>query len=1537
MKNFHRLVCLSVVLFLSVFSLQSQTYLELGEEANDQASSNFSRAIASDDEIIVVGCELCGTSGEVFVYSNCEGTINKIATLTVSTGIPSGALFGRSVDILNDVIVVGNRFGSVYVYEKPTGGWADMTQTATLTSTSTNNRTGELVKVTDKYVLAMNDPTSTNKWLSIFEKSGANWSSMGETARINRPDGSGPQSLQFARGFDAIGDTILVASANNDNPGYLYFKPSNGWAASSPITVPNVVLTNGSSTNPSAFARAAEITKDHAYISIQSEPVRIYERPVGGWSNALTVDVDYVLSSSSAASSLYGFSMDVQSDSILVVGDPSTDEGYVNVFYKGTNGSWSTKTEDQKIVASNGITGDRFGIGVSLNGKKALVVGADDTERNAQTDAGSFYSFENDQIDIPITYPESITDFISITRDGELVGFEEDGTTRLINDISEAGFSARSVLLEGSDKLLYGVSSAGGSSGLGFIYRINPDGRGFELLHEFDGTLNGQSGSFPSEALIEVNGQLIGGTFGDNGSNDLSNGTIFAMNLDGTGFNTIYTVNSGKGIRALFAASNGSIYSAINSVSTEIFRINADGTGFTSIATPATSFAGVTNFVGSLAEYNGVLYGLSNGGGMQGDGYLFSIDLITDNFSILYSLNGASDGNLTSSGLIENNGKLFGNTLLGGSNNDGTVFSYNISNNTYQVLYDYSLSSFDKSSLTKLSDGNAYALSRTGGVNGDGLLIQLDLFSACNDVIDLVSFESSVAAGPVGTLVEVINTPPLVLTQIPDQTLSEDQSSFSFDLNGYFDASDEPISNLDLLISSNSNPALFSNASISNAEDITAASLVLNPVSNLFGSADLTITVRDARGGEATSSFTVTVSPVADTPSITNAVTSYGQVSTSGLVITKNPNDGAEVTHYQITNIEFGAPMLSDNTEIMEGDFITISEGSAGLQWMPFEAREGSFDIQASTSADGSGVGGGQASATITVSTASLTITADDQSREYGQTNPTLTFNYSGFVNGEDESVLDVLPVVETAAVAGSGVGVYDIQPSGAGDQNYDFTYVDGVFTITQADLTIEVNDKTSTYGDNFPVFDGTFSGVVNNDDIQVIYSSDADPEVGMYDITATVLDPNGRLPNYTVSNTSGTLTISKASLLLTANDQTIAFGEALPTFDGTLAGVVNGDNITASYSTTALSGSDVGNYPITTSLIDPDIRLGNYDVVLTDGILTIIRASQLITFPEVADFDLASTNTVTLSATADSGLPISYVLDQGDGTLSGAVLTANSTGNFMVRATQIGGTNYNAAMDVSRSFTVTDSRKADQTITFEGIDAQEYGNSLSLGATTSSSLPITYTLNSGAGTISSGMLTIEGIGSYEITASQDGNDAFNPAAEVTQQFMVVQAPLTASADNQTIREGEAIPTLTISYAGFRLSDTPSEIDMSPSASTMATSQSEAGTYPIILNGGMDDVYSINLVDGTLTIEPVLGTGTSEIIEVYPNPASNRLKINGADYEFVTLSDLSGKVVLTANKTVQNELQLDALKQGVYVISLYRQGKIIHQQKLKIN
>ena len=86
---------------------------------------------------------------------------------------------------------------------------------------------------------------------------------------------------------------------------------------------------------------------------------------------------------------------------------------------------------------------------------------------------------------------------------------------------------------------------------------------------------------------------------------------------------------------------------------------------------------------------------------------------------------------------------------------------------------------------------------------------------------------------------------------------------------------------------------------------------------------------------------------------------------------------------------------------------------------------------------------------TLTVAKKSLAVSTPNVSREEGAANPLFAINYSGFVNGDDESDLDSKPVVTCAATTGSKTGTYPIVVGSGSDNNYSLTYTNGTLTVT--------------------------------------------------------------------------------------------------------------------------------------------------------------------------------------------------------------------------------------------------------------------------------------------------------------------------------------------------------------------------------------------------------------------------------------------------------------------------------------------------------
>ena len=200
------------------------------------------------------------------------------------------------------------------------------------------------------------------------------------------------------------------------------------------------------------------------------------------------------------------------------------------------------------------------------------------------------------------------------------------------------------------------------------------------------------------------------------------------------------------------------------------------------------------------------------------------------------------------------------------------------------------------------------------------------------------------------------------------------------------------------------------------------------------------------------------------------------------------------------------------------------------------------------------------------------------------------------------------------------------------------------------------------------------------------------------------------------------------------------------------------------------------------------------------------------------------------------------------NGQASAPTLTANGIpGTFTITA---------SVGTLSATFNIT-SRQAPQTITFPTPSAQVYGATLTLDASASSGLSVTYASETTTiCTVSGTTATMIHVGTCRIQASQSGNTEYQPAPNVTVSFVVDKAPLTVTANSFSRAYFAANPMLTFAIAGFVNGDNSSVVSGTAGVTTIASLSSPPGTYPITFAPeGLTAVnYSFTYVSGTLTV-----------------------------------------------------------------------------------
>jgi uncharacterized repeat protein (TIGR01451 family) len=118
--------------------------------------------------------------------------------------------------------------------------------------------------------------------------------------------------------------------------------------------------------------------------------------------------------------------------------------------------------------------------------------------------------------------------------------------------------------------------------------------------------------------------------------------------------------------------------------------------------------------------------------------------------------------------------------------------------------------------------------------------------------------------------------------------------------------------------------------------------------------------------------------------------------------------------------------------------------------------------------------------------------------------------------------------------------------------------------------------------------------------------------------------------------------------------------------------------------------------------------------------------------------------------------------------------------------------------------------------------------------------------------------------GTYSVVAHYSSNNPnYTNADSAPSTFTIWPAPLTITANNQSMVYGAALAPLTASYTGFVGSDGPASLTTLPVVTTTATAASDVGSYPITASGAVDPDYTISYVAGTLTVMPQVIAVTS--------------------------------------------------------------------------
>lgn len=491
----------------------------------------------------------------------------------------------------------------------------------------------------------------------------------------------------------------------------------------------------------------------------------------------------------------------------------------------------------------------------------------------------------------------------------------------------------------------------------------------------------------------------------------------------------------------------------------------------------------------------------------------------------------------------------------------------------------------------------------------------------------------------------------------------------------------------------------------------------------------------------------------------------------------------------------------------------------------------------------------------LTLTGAVVTVTADDFIRNYGASNPTFTASFSGLPPLASATSVTGLDF-STAATTNSDVGTYAITPFGASLDGATFNFVPGTLTIDPVPLNIAINNMTRIYGASNPTFSATYTGLVAGDTLSDITgftmgtTATTTSGVGDYTITAA----GATSSNYTITQSDGTLTVDPASLTITGDDQTVAYGTSHNALTATYSGLVAGDTSSVvsglGIATAREMGSDVGTYAI----ISSGATAANYTVQFNDGTLTVDPVQLTVTADNSSRLYGADNATFTGSVSG-------FVLGDAAAVISGldyatTTTPTTSVGNYAIVPAGASATNYTfdyvdgelaitpapltiTADNLSRFYSL---ENPTPTATYTGLVAGDTAADISglsldiIGATTASD-----------------------VGNYTIDASDASSTNYSiTLADGTLEILA--APITVSVADRSRTYGSADATVHAPY--ISLNPTGASVDATNfSASTARVTNSPVGTYPITVAGAFHPTfntanYDLTMENGTYIVSP---------------------------------------------------------------------------------
>lgn len=336
--------------------------------------------------------------------------LSQLAELTPSVRT-NADWFGLSVAISGNTAVVSafdpntQQFGTVYVYVKPSTGWQDMTQVATLTSSDNGQGFGESVAISgNTIVVGAANPSNFTKPAAagpgaayVYVMPSGGWHDMTETAKLTASDGvpgdAFGDSVSISGNTIAVGAIFAQTSFGFDGKAYVFVRPSAGWSGNlhetAELRASDTQLLNylGASVAISGNTVVAGAYGHNNFAGA----AYVFVKPSTGWAGTLTQTAELTASDAKGSADL-GFSASISANTIIA-GAPNAhgSNGSAYVFVQPANG-WVNMTQTAELVQPNGMQFYGFGQSVGIRGSTA-VVGSPGTTIGGNQGQGAAYVY----------------------------------------------------------------------------------------------------------------------------------------------------------------------------------------------------------------------------------------------------------------------------------------------------------------------------------------------------------------------------------------------------------------------------------------------------------------------------------------------------------------------------------------------------------------------------------------------------------------------------------------------------------------------------------------------------------------------------------------------------------------------------------------------------------------------------------------------------------------------------------------------------------------------------------------------------------------------------------------------------------------------------------------------------------------------------------------------------------------------------------------------------------------------------------------